>query len=120
MVVAMKSIKFHAVMRERSPIYGCLVEIHHLTYQIQAVEEELHAVLQHLAYYWHQHQTPSSDEFLSDLQLGMAPPGDDLNSPFHSNDNNTNSTVMCQLLLPQQMIMSMLMQPLFDNIEEGY
>ncbi|KAG8379105.1 hypothetical protein BUALT_Bualt07G0053500 [Buddleja alternifolia] len=79
--MAMKSIKFHAAMRDKYPVYGCLVEIQQLSYQIQVAEEELQAVLQQLAYYRQQQQqqqqqemSPAND-YLSQLQLGMAPPG---------------------------------------------
>ncbi|KAL6549342.1 hypothetical protein OROHE_008459 [Orobanche hederae] len=75
--MAMKSIKFHAAMRDKYPVYGCLVEIQQLTYQIQMAEEELQAVLQQLACYRQQQQREMSatTEYLSELQLGMAPPG---------------------------------------------
>ncbi|KAI3464007.1 hypothetical protein Pfo_020670 [Paulownia fortunei] len=77
--MAMKSIKFHATMRDKYPVYGCMAEIQQLTYQIQMVEEELQAVLQQLAYYRQQHQQQQemspTDDYLSELQLGMAPPG---------------------------------------------
>ncbi|KAK4437121.1 LOB domain-containing protein 27 [Sesamum alatum] len=76
--MAMKSIKFHAAMRDKYPVYGCLVEIQQLTYQIQLAEEELQAVLQQLAYYRQQQQQQEmspTDDYLSQLQLGMAPPG---------------------------------------------
>lgn len=77
--MAIKSIKFHAAMRDRYPVYGCLVEIQNLDYQIQLAEEELHAVLQQLVYYrqqqQHQQEISPSDDYLSQLQLAMAPPG---------------------------------------------
>lgn len=80
--MAMKSIKFHAAMRDKYPVYGCLVEIQQLTYQIQTAEEELQAVLQQLACYrqqqqqqQHQREMSATTEYLSELQLGMAPPG---------------------------------------------
>ncbi|PIN12014.1 hypothetical protein CDL12_15375 [Handroanthus impetiginosus] len=80
--MAMKSIKFHANQREKYPVYGCLVDIQQLNYQIQMVEEELQAVLQQLAYYkqqqQHQQQETSSpiNDYFSKLQLGVAHPGD--------------------------------------------
>ncbi|KZV56519.1 LOB domain-containing protein 27 [Dorcoceras hygrometricum] len=49
--IAMKSMKSQATMRDKYPVYGCLVEIQQLSYQIQLAEEELQAVLQQLAYY---------------------------------------------------------------------
>lgn len=75
--MAMKSVKFHAAMRERNPVCGCLVEVQTLAYQIQVAEEELHAVLQQLVYYRQQQQQEAlpGDDYLSQLQLGMAPPG---------------------------------------------
>ncbi|KAL6583909.1 hypothetical protein OROMI_003198 [Orobanche minor] len=81
--IAIRSIKFHAAMREKYPVYGCLVEIQHLTYQIQLAEEELQLVLHQLAYYRqqrHQQQeevdmSPGDDYVSSKVQLGMAPPG---------------------------------------------
>ncbi|KAL3617996.1 hypothetical protein CASFOL_038317 [Castilleja foliolosa] len=76
--MAMKSIKFHAAMRDKHPVYGCLFEIQQLTYQVQMAEEELQAVLQQLAYYrqqqQHQQEMSATTEYLSELQLGMAPP----------------------------------------------
>ncbi|KAG6401713.1 hypothetical protein SASPL_138577 [Salvia splendens] len=42
-LMAIKSIKFHAAMRERNPVYGCLVEVQNLASQVQLAEEELHA-----------------------------------------------------------------------------
>ncbi|XP_042011660.1 LOB domain-containing protein 27-like [Salvia splendens] len=81
-VMAIKSVKFHAAMRERNPVYGCLVEVQNLASQVQIAEEELHAVLQQLFYYRQQQQqqqqqqdTSPGDDYLSQLQLGMAPPG---------------------------------------------
>ncbi|XP_022852660.1 LOB domain-containing protein 27-like [Olea europaea var. sylvestris] len=77
-VIAMKSIKYQANMRDKYPVYGCLVEIQQLYYQIQMAEEELHATLNQLAYYRQRHQQQeisSANESLSRLQLGMAPPG---------------------------------------------
>ncbi|KAH6799026.1 LOB domain-containing protein 27 [Perilla frutescens var. frutescens] len=77
--MAMKSVKFHAAMRERYPICGCLVEVQNIAYQIQVAEVELHAVLQQLVYHRQQQQqqqdTSPGDDNLSQLQLGMAPPG---------------------------------------------
>lgn len=75
----MKSLKFHAAMREKNPVCGCLIEIQSLTYQIQVAEEELHAVLQQLVFYRQQQQqdTLPNEEYLSQLQLGMAPPSVD-------------------------------------------
>ncbi|GER50011.1 LOB domain-containing protein [Striga asiatica] len=55
-VMAVKSIKFHAAMREKYPVYGCLVEIQNLGYQIQVAEEELQVLLQQLVYYRQQQQ----------------------------------------------------------------
>lgn len=55
-VIAMKSIKYQANMRDRFPVYGCLVEIQQLYCQIQAGEEELQAVLVQLAFYRWNHQ----------------------------------------------------------------
>ncbi|XP_057791953.1 LOB domain-containing protein 27-like [Salvia miltiorrhiza] len=85
---AMKSIKFHATMRDKYPVWGCMVEIQHLTYQIQLAEDELQAVLHQIAFYrqqQHQHQPQqdhplsptAADDYISELQLGMAPPGND-------------------------------------------
>ncbi|EPS60437.1 hypothetical protein M569_14366, partial [Genlisea aurea] len=51
MSTAVKSVKFHAYMRDRYPVYGCLVEIHHLSCQIQAAQEQLQAVLNQISYY---------------------------------------------------------------------
>ncbi|PIM97880.1 hypothetical protein CDL12_29645 [Handroanthus impetiginosus] len=75
--IAVKSIKYHADMRDKYPVYGCLVDIQHLNYQIQMAEEELQAVLQQLVYYQQQYQREVSptDDYVSQLQLGMAPPG---------------------------------------------
>ncbi|XP_057806358.1 LOB domain-containing protein 27-like [Salvia miltiorrhiza] len=77
--IAIKSVKFHAAMRERYPVCGCLVEVQNLAYQIQLAEKELHAVLQQLLYYRQQQRqqqdTSPGDDYLSQLQLGMAPPG---------------------------------------------
>ncbi|CAA2980409.1 LOB domain-containing 27-like [Olea europaea subsp. europaea] len=55
-VIAMKSIKYQANMRDRFPVYGCLAEIQLLYCQIQAGEEELLAVLAQLAFYRQNHQ----------------------------------------------------------------
>ncbi|KAK6117984.1 hypothetical protein DH2020_048273 [Rehmannia glutinosa] len=95
---AVKSIKFHAAMREKYPVHGCLVEIQQLTYQIQAAEQELQVVLQHLAYYRQQNQNQNQnhrpqedispvDDYLSQIQLGMAPPGNG-NMPIVCHDSN--------------------------------
>ncbi|CAA0826631.1 LOB domain-containing protein 27 [Striga hermonthica] len=103
--MAMKSIKFHAAMRDKYPVYGCLVEIQQLTYQIQMAEEELQAILQQLAYYrqqqqqqqqqqHHQQEVSATTEYLSELQLGMAPPGPNTTMTLvqdESNNNNNNS-----------------------------
>ncbi|XP_075480375.1 LOB domain-containing protein 27-like [Primulina tabacum] len=76
--IAMKSMKFQATMRDKYPIYGCLVEIQQLSYQIQLAEEELQAVLQQLAYYRQNHQQEMSptNDYLSRLQLGVSPPAE--------------------------------------------
>ncbi|XP_073269244.1 LOB domain-containing protein 27-like [Primulina huaijiensis] len=74
--IAMKSMKFHATMRDKYPVYGCLVEIQQLAYQIQLAEEELQVVLQQLEYCrqnQQQEMSPTND-YLSQLQLGVAPP----------------------------------------------
>ncbi|XP_073036400.1 LOB domain-containing protein 27-like [Primulina eburnea] len=76
--IAMKSMKFQATMRDKYPVYGCLVEIQQLSYQIQLAEEELQAVLQQLAYYRQNHQQEMSptNDYLSQLQLGVSPPAE--------------------------------------------
>lgn len=96
--IAMKSIKFHATMRDKHPVSGCLAEIRLLYYQIQMAEEELQAVLHQLAYYRQQQQqqlqhqqqeerelspTAAADDYISELQLGMAPPGNTAVSLVH-------------------------------------
>ncbi|KAL6559453.1 hypothetical protein OROGR_004570 [Orobanche gracilis] len=80
--IAIRSIKFHAAMREKYPVYGCLVEIQHLTYQIQLAEEELQLVLHQLDYYRQQQNqqeevdtSPGDDCVSSKVQLGVTPPG---------------------------------------------
>ncbi|KAK4489832.1 hypothetical protein RD792_000476 [Penstemon davidsonii] len=98
--MAMKSIKFHAAMRDKYPVYGCLVEIQQLTYQIQLAEEELQAVLQQLAYYRQQNQqqemSPTND-YLSQLQLGMEPPGNNNPVSFVHPDNPTQYNAVTAL-----------------------
>ncbi|CAI9787271.1 unnamed protein product [Fraxinus pennsylvanica] len=87
-VIAMKSIKYQANMRDKYPVYGCLVEIQQLSYQIQMAEEELQATLGQLAYYRQRHQQQeisSANESLSQLQLGMAPPGNALTNIHQDN-----------------------------------
>ncbi|XP_051133144.1 LOB domain-containing protein 27-like [Andrographis paniculata] len=91
MAMAIKSIKFHANMRDKYPVLGCLVEIRHLTYQIQMVEEELQAVLHQIAYFRQQSQTAAgTDDYLSELQLGMAPPGNGTNLSVIQEDHSNN------------------------------
>ncbi|KAL8529664.1 hypothetical protein ACS0TY_006918 [Phlomoides rotata] len=100
--MAMKSIKFHAMMRDKYPVFGCLTEIHQLNWQIHAAQEELQATIQQLAYYrqHHQNHQDMSDDYISELQLGMAPPGATnrplFNADFniHFLENNNNS--LCQ------------------------
>ncbi|CAA2989704.1 LOB domain-containing 27-like [Olea europaea subsp. europaea] len=74
-VIAMKSIKYQAYMRDRFPVYGCLVEIQQLYCQIQAGEEELQAVLAQLSFYRRNHQQRQeislNNEPPSQLQLGV-------------------------------------------------
>ncbi|XP_047974416.1 LOB domain-containing protein 27-like [Salvia hispanica] len=101
--IAMKSIKYHAAMRDKYPVWGCMFEIHQLTYQIQNAEEELQAVLHQLAFYRQQQQqqqhqqqhenqlsSHTPDDYISDLQLGMGPPGNSLEAHSHYNNNNNN------------------------------
>ncbi|XP_039010824.1 LOB domain-containing protein 27-like [Hibiscus syriacus] len=75
---AMRSIKYQANVRDRFPVYGCLGVIRQLYYQIQLLEEELHAVLTQLEMYrqqQQQHQISSmAEDVISQLELGMAPP----------------------------------------------
>ncbi|XP_042035604.1 LOB domain-containing protein 27-like [Salvia splendens] len=96
--IAMKSIKYHAAMRDKYPVWGCMFEIHQLTYQIQHAEEELQAVLHQLAFYRQQQQqqqqqhenqlsSHTADDYISDLQLGMGPPGNSLEAHSHYNNN---------------------------------
>ncbi|KAI3454606.1 hypothetical protein Pfo_011269 [Paulownia fortunei] len=88
-VMAIKSIKFHAAMRDKHPVYGCLAEIQQLTYQIQLAEEELQAVLQHVASYrqlHHQQEMSPTDDYLSRMELGMAPPGNGSVSLVHQDN----------------------------------
>ncbi|KAK6125523.1 hypothetical protein DH2020_040757 [Rehmannia glutinosa] len=101
--MAMNSIKFHAAMRDKYPVYGCLVEIQQLSYRIQMAEEELQAVLQQLAYYkqqqhqqQYQHEVSATTEYLSELQLGMAPPGNTAMSLVHE-DNPTQYNGVTEL-----------------------
>lgn len=139
--IAMKSIKFHATMRDKYPVWGCMVEIRQLSYQIQIVEEELQAVLQQLAYYRQQQQHDATDDYISELQLGMAPPGNNLNDhnaadyninyldfkemnnvvnsmcqhhTTYSNTNENNPNAIHLLMHPHDMEM----QPFFDNIDD--
>ncbi|KAL6567745.1 hypothetical protein OROGR_001413 [Orobanche gracilis] len=78
--IAIRSIKFQATMGEKYPVYGCLFEIQHLTYQIQLAEEELQLVLHQLAYYRQQQNqqevdmSPGDDYVSPEVQLGMPPP----------------------------------------------
>ncbi|KAL7098676.1 hypothetical protein ACP275_09G033400 [Erythranthe tilingii] len=86
--IAIKSIKFHAAMRDKHPVLGCVAEIQELEYKIHLLQEELHLVLHHLDYYRHHHQhqhqqqqqqqrdvSSMEDHFVSQLQLGVGPPG---------------------------------------------
>ncbi|XP_073121299.1 LOB domain-containing protein 33 [Henckelia pumila] len=89
--IAMKSMKFQATMRDKYPVYGCLVEIQQLSYQIQLAEEELQAVVHQLAYY-RQNQQPQeimspTNDYLSQLQLGVAPPAGNSAMPLLRQDN---------------------------------
>ncbi|KAL1531778.1 LOB domain-containing protein 27-like [Salvia divinorum] len=92
---AMKSIKYHAAMRNKHPVWGCMVEIHQLNCQIQLAEEELQAVLHQLAFYKQQHENQLSsrtaDDYISDLQLGMAPPGNSLEAHSHYNNEEAGA-----------------------------
>ncbi|XP_075491259.1 LOB domain-containing protein 27-like [Primulina tabacum] len=87
--IAMKSMKFHATMRDKYPVYGCLVEIQQLAYKIQLAEEELQAVLQQLAYYRQnqQQEMSSTNDYLSQLQLGVAPPAENSAMPVLRQEN---------------------------------
>lgn len=102
--IAIKSIKFHAAMREKYPVYGCLVDIQQLSYQIQLAEEELQAVLQQLAYYRQVQAHPTTDDYVSPLQLGMAPPVQAQHHHYHhhqdnnNNNNNNNSQAQYNIL----------------------
>ncbi|CAI9753897.1 unnamed protein product [Fraxinus pennsylvanica] len=80
-VMAMKSIKYQANMRDRFPVYGCLVEIQQLYCQIQAGEEELQAVLAQLSFCRQNHHQLEKEISLTDeppaqlkLGVGVAPP----------------------------------------------
>ncbi|KAJ8753579.1 hypothetical protein K2173_022820 [Erythroxylum novogranatense] len=79
---AMTSIIFQSNIRDRYPVHGCLGMIHHLRYQIWQTEQELQAVLAQLEMYrqhHHQHHISSiADDVPSQLELGMAPPGNAL------------------------------------------
>ncbi|KAL2482033.1 LOB domain-containing protein 27 [Forsythia ovata] len=100
-VIAMKSIKYQANMRDKYPVYGCLVEIQQLSYQIQMAEEELQAILAQLAYYRQRHQQQeisSASDSLSQLQLGMAPPGNAL-TLLHQ-DNPTYDVMTALPIVP--------------------
>ncbi|KAL2465297.1 LOB domain-containing protein 27 [Abeliophyllum distichum] len=100
-VIAMKSIKYQANMRDKYPVYGCLVEIQQLSYQIQMAEEELQAILAQLAYYRQRHQQQeisSASDSLSQLQLGMGPPGNAL-TLLHQ-DNPTYDVMTALPIVP--------------------
>ncbi|KAK6153363.1 hypothetical protein DH2020_013002 [Rehmannia glutinosa] len=103
--IAMRSIKFHAAMRDKYPVYGCLVEIQQLTYQIQMAEEELQAVLQQLAYYRQQHQQQqemsATTDYLSELQLGMGPPNAALSLVHEDNPTAIYNSVAELPIAPQ-------------------
>ncbi|KAK6264939.1 hypothetical protein QUC31_013136 [Theobroma cacao] len=76
---AMRSIKYQSNVRDQFPVYGCLGVIRQLQYQIQLVEEELHAVHAQLEMYRQHHQISSiADDVPSQLELGMAPPSNAL------------------------------------------
>ncbi|XP_051136610.1 LOB domain-containing protein 22-like [Andrographis paniculata] len=101
--VAISSIKYHATMRDKYPVYGCLVDIRHLSQQIQMAQEELHLVLHHLSYYRRQHQQEISPPDHYHLDLGMAPPksiemlphvqDNDDKDDNNRNDNNNNNNI---------------------------
>ncbi|KAL2515859.1 LOB domain-containing protein 27 [Forsythia ovata] len=103
-VIAMKSIKYQANMRERFPVYGCLVEIQQLYCQIQAGEEELQAVLSQLAFYRQNHQhhqeISSTNEPTSQLQLGVAPHENSL-SLLHQEIPQSYNAVTALPIAPQ-------------------
>ncbi|KAL3640632.1 hypothetical protein CASFOL_015600 [Castilleja foliolosa] len=127
-VMAINSIKFHAAMRERHPVYGCLFEIQHLTYQIQVAEEELQLVLQQLAHY-RQHQEHIADvdnSCISQVQLGMANPENDNFADFNCNleykENNEVDSLFIQSQIdssaPETTQNYNEMHPFFDHMDD--
>lgn len=75
---AMRSIIYQANIRDKYPVYGCWGITCQLQYQILQAEEELQAVQAQLEVY-HQHQISSvPNDVTSQLELGMAPPSNDL------------------------------------------
>ncbi|KAH6801231.1 LOB domain-containing protein 27 [Perilla frutescens var. hirtella] len=103
--MAMKSIKFHATMRDKYPVWGCMVDIRHLSYQIQIAEEELQAVLHQLSYYRQQQQqqqniNTDATDYISELQLGMAPPGNSALSLVHDGSQSPYNAAFTTLQQP--------------------
>ncbi|GFP97672.1 LOB domain-containing protein 27 [Phtheirospermum japonicum] len=136
--MAINSIKFHAAMRERHPVYGCLVEIQHLAYQIQLAEDELQLVLQQLAHY-RQREMATGEDYISQQQLGMHNPENINFADFNCNleykennevdslfiqqtcNNNNNSMVLQSQLAasPPETIQNYNeMHPFFDDMDD--
>ncbi|XP_050222985.1 LOB domain-containing protein 27 [Mercurialis annua] len=99
---AMRSIIYQSNIRDRFPVHGCWGIICQLHYQIRQAEEEIHAVHSQLEMYrqhHHHHQISSlTDDIASQLELGMAPPSNNINININNNNNSlslfgqTNST----------------------------
>lgn len=103
-VMAVKSIKFHAAMRDQYPVHGCLFEIHRLSYQIQLAEQELQSMLQQLAYYRQQNQ-PQLQLCMKPNDHTIAAAGEQTSysdNGHPDNCNNSNSPVIADSMWLQQ------------------
>ncbi|KAJ4961373.1 hypothetical protein NE237_021283 [Protea cynaroides] len=90
---AMGSIIFQANMREKFPVHGCYGYICQLRFQIDQLQQELHAVQTQIGLY-RQHHSSSPPQPSPQLQLGMAiPPSPNNALPLfhHSHHQNFNA-----------------------------
>lgn len=100
--VAMKSIIYQANARDKHPVYGCVAEIQNLFFNIQLYEEELQAVHAQLAFYRQQQEisTTTLSDSVSQIQLGMLPPG--VAAPPPTNGVNANGLTLFHQDMPSQ------------------
>ncbi|KAH6800365.1 hypothetical protein C2S52_000829 [Perilla frutescens var. hirtella] len=108
--MAMKSVKFHAAMRERYPIFGCLVEFQNLAYQIQLQLG----------------MAPPRNTTMALIQQDDQPEYNLVTYSYINNNNNANSAVMQSqmttsqhILIPQKSVQDYNeMHSFFNNIDD--